>query len=105
MKVRALSGTGYLDNELSSEQSKEVLAHFGLAVHASNVLECAVLNALFVAEVATRIRDFKNKDEWELAYDRFFEKGFAQTFGALVRRARQCARFSDDMIETLEVCT
>jgi hypothetical protein len=104
VRVRPLSGTGYFDDALSVEQSKEVFAHFGLAVHASNVLEHAVLNAIFGVEIAANIRKFNSLEEWGQAYDKFFEKGFAQTFGKLVRRLSDLEVFSKDLVETLRIC-
>lgn len=104
MIVRPLSGTGYLDDALTIEQSKEVFANFGLAVHASNVLEYAVLNALFVVEVMAEIRSYKDEASWHAAYDTFFDRGFSQPFGTLLSRLKNCGKYSLDLIEMLEAC-
>lgn len=104
MIVRPLSGTGYSDDALLVEQSKEMFAHFGLAVHASNILETAVLNALFAAELGTRILTFRNREEWEGAYDAFYKNGLMQTFGKLVRRISAFPAFTQNLIDTLFVC-
>ncbi|MHA3842055.1 hypothetical protein ACX0GZ_12640 [Sphingomonas aestuarii] len=105
VKVRPFSATGYIDDSLSNEQSKEVMANFGLAVHASCVVEYAVLNALFMVEIFPRIRSYSNKAAWEQAYDEFYDEGFSQTFGKLVRRLKSSGKFSPDLSEILDACT
>jgi hypothetical protein len=104
LKVRLFPGTGALDDALTTEQSKEIFANFGLAVHASNVVEFAVLNALCTVELLAQIKSFRNREEWESAYDTFFEIGFAQTFGRLVRRIKDCGKYSTELVEMLESC-
>lgn len=104
MKVRAAIGVAELEGDLSDDQSKEIFAHFGLAVHASNVVECALLNALFTIEVVVKIRSYPDKASWEAAYDHFFETGFTQTFGKLVKRIQDSRKYSDDLISLLDTC-
>ena len=57
----------------SSEEAKELYAHFGLAFYCSSVLEHGVANAIFILELMDKGREVKTRQEWETLVDNQFE--------------------------------
>lgn len=104
MKARAATGSIDGSAELTTEESKEVFANFGLAIHVSNILEFAMLNALFAVELFPKMRSFESVDEWNGAFDQFYDHGYAQTFGNLLRNIKKSEEFPRHLLELLEVC-
>ena len=100
------TGTGQIElgQELSVDDSKEVFAAFGLAIHVANVLEFAMLNALFLDDVVPQLDRFKTPDSWADAYDTFFEKGYKLTFGDMVKTIATKGNLDKDSLETLQSC-
>ncbi|MEQ1539501.1 MAG: hypothetical protein ABL928_11295 [Sphingorhabdus sp.] len=93
-----------MDDRLTVEQSKEVFANLGLAVHASNVLEYASLHALFTVEMVSKMRSFSSAAAWEAAYDKFFDEGFSMPFGVIVKRIKATSEFSSELLDLLDTC-
>src|ERR1700720_658414 len=67
----------------SSEETKELYAHFGLAFYCSSVLEHGVANAIFILELMDKRTEVKTREEWETLVDNHFENSFAKTLGRL----------------------
>lgn len=89
-------------NELIPEaDSKEVFAHFGLAIHVANVLEHGVTNAVFVASLLPRIREFENAEVWGQAIDEHFQKLFSQTYGNIIRALEATNSYSKALLDQL----
>jgi hypothetical protein len=106
MRARLDIGTGNLTfgTEFSVEDSKEIFANFGLAIHVSNVLEASILHALFMYKIAPMRHQFGSIEEWDAAYDNFYETGFAKTFGNLIKEVCATNFLTDDEVETLKAC-
>jgi hypothetical protein len=105
MKARAGTNTGFvsLGDDLPIEASKELYANYGLAIYVANVLEYSIIYALFALELGPKYRQLKSQDEWDSAYDEFFERAFSITFGHLVNRLTSHAAVPAEMAETLKV--
>ena len=86
---------------VSSEEAKEVFAHFGLAIHFANVLEHGVVNAVFVASLLPRVREFKDNEEWGRAIASHFEQMFSMTYGNMIQELRKTRAYSKSLIELL----
>lgn len=87
---------------LEDEQAKEAFAHFGLAIHVSNILEHAIVNALLIFEMLPTMTSYKNSDEWSGAIDEFFDNKFSLTFGNLLKQLLAKGKLSGDLVEMLE---
>ena len=86
---------------IPEEDSKEVFAYFGLAIHVSNVLEHGVANAVFVARLLPNIRGYANSEAWSQAIDAHFEHMFSLTYGNMIRELEKTDSYSDVLIERL----
>jgi hypothetical protein len=101
------TGTGWIDIgiDLDVQESKEIFANFGLAIHVSNVLESAILHTLFLIELVPNRDQYPSTKFWTVAVDRFFDAGHQLTFGSLVRRIIDLDVLNADEVETLKACT
>jgi hypothetical protein len=101
------TGTGWIDLgiDLSVEESKEIFANFGLAIHVSNVLESAILNTIFLIELVPNRHQYPSAESWPEAVDHFFDVGHQLTLGNLVKRITDLDVLNADEVETLNDCT
>lgn len=81
-------------NEPTSDEAKELYAHFGLAFYCSSVLEHGVANALLVLDLLDGRGGAKTRSQWEALVDKHFDDSFAKTLGSLMR---QLARHRDSL--------
>ena len=98
MKLRAAYSGAGLSDTLDDADAKELFAHFGLAIHVANILEYGMLHALFILEMLPQVQDFKSTEAWGLAHDEFFEKGFKDTYGDLLKRLERTKKVSAEMM-------
>src|SRR5665213_2893893 len=73
-------------DEISTDECRELYAHFGLAFYCSNVLEHGIANALLILELMEGRAGAKNRVEWEALVDQHFEDSFEKTFGKIRQR-------------------
>ena len=101
--VRFTAGHAAFDavDLIPETESMEVFAHFGLAMHAANVLEHGVANAIFIAALLPRIREFRDADEWGEAIDAHFEQIFALTFGNMIKKLEKTGSYSAALLVQL----
>ena len=101
MKLTAGHAAFDASSLISVEESKEVFAHFGMAMHIANVLEHGVANAVFVAILLPKIREFKTAEAWSDAIDVHFERMFSLTYGNMIRELNGTRAYSDEIMEKL----
>ena len=90
-------------------QTRDVYAHFGLAIFLAQCLEHGIVNALIYAKLMPKeLKRYKrrhpppfDKTEFESRYDLFMEQNFDQTIGALVRLLRETTTVPADLDATL----
>ena len=70
-------------------------------MHVSNVQEHGVANAIFVATLLPKIRQYANGDSWGDAIDAHFEKMFTLTFGNMIRELIDTGAYSKALVERL----
>ena len=78
-------------------QTREVYAHFGLAIYLAQCLEHGIVNALLYAKLMPKeLKRYKrrrplpfDRTGFESRFDLFMEQNFDQTIGALVRLLRE----------------
>ena len=75
-----------MSGEPTSDEAKELYAHFGLAFYCSSVLEHGVANAILALELLNGRGGAKSRAEWESLVDKHFEDSFAKTLGRLIRQ-------------------
>ena len=102
MKFTAGYSAFEVEDLLEDEQAKEAFAHFGLAIHVSNILEHAVVNALLIFELLPTITSFNDRADWSIAVDKFFDEKFSFTFGTLLKQLLGKDELSSDLVEMLE---
>jgi len=86
---------------IPEEESKDVFAYFGLAIHVANVLEHGVANGVFVASLLPRIQEFANNAVWGQAIDDLFERLFALTYGNMIRELEATKSYSQTLLDQL----
>jgi hypothetical protein len=101
VKLRAGYSGAELTGAFDDDDAKELFAYFGLAIHVANILEYGVLQALFVLDMLPRVREFESAEQWGKAHDEFFDEGFKQTYGNLLKRLDKSAEISTDMMSML----
>ena len=80
-------------------QTRDVYAHFGLAIYLAQCLEHGIVNALLYAKLMPKeLKRYKrhrplpfDRTGFESRFDLFMEQNFDQTIGALVRLLRETA--------------
>jgi hypothetical protein len=66
-------------------QSKEVYAHFGLAIYLAQCLEHGLVNAFFFIDLMpNRLNLATNQVEWETVVETFMEAKFRLTLGRMI---------------------
>jgi hypothetical protein len=73
-------------DEPSTDEVKDVYAHFGLAYYSSSVLEHEIANAIFTLELLEARVGVKTQEEWGAVVDTHFEESFEKTLGKLKTR-------------------
>src|SRR5665213_671449 len=73
-------------DEISTDECRELYAHFGLAFYCSNVLEHGIAHALLILELMEGRAGAKNRVEQLALVDQHFEDSFEKTFGNLRQR-------------------
>jgi hypothetical protein len=63
-------------DEPSTDEVKDVYAHFGLAYYSSSVLEHGIANAIFTLELLEARVGVKTQEEWGAVVDKHFEESF-----------------------------
>ena len=86
---------------IPEEDSKEVFAYFGLAIHVSNVLEHGVANAVFVARLLPNVRGYASNEDWGRAIDGHFDHMFSLTYGNMIRELEKAEAYSSSLVERL----
>ena len=92
-----------LNHDIDSEQIKETFARFGLAIYTLSVLETGLVHALLEIDFLTQVYlEYRETDEkgfdrqkYEIEFDAFMVKHFAQTMGSIIKRVAQLADFDD----------
>jgi hypothetical protein len=94
-------------DEPTSEEAKELYAHFGLTFYCSSVLEHGVANAIFILEIMEKRGEVNTWQEWETLVDNHFENSFAQTLGRLknqlIRHKEQSSALTG-VVDDLDKC-
>jgi hypothetical protein len=86
-----------------SDQTRDVYAHFGLAVYLAQCLEQSIfLHLMFVDHFPQAIGKHKSRGEWITAFDSFESRELSQTLGKLVRRLKEAGQPTDTIRNLLE---
>ena len=73
-----------------SEHCREVYAHFGLAIYASQCLEQAMIHLIvFLDHFPAATANYRSKDIWEEEFDDFFKTETNRTMGQLLGRLQK----------------
>lgn len=75
-------------------QIREVYSRFGLAMFTAQVLEHGLVNALLVLRLLPTMADFANQMSWDAAFDRFYDRELAKTFGNMIRALEETEAIS-----------
>jgi|GEM_PF-478937 len=85
---------GYETNETmkgdtSSEQGKDIFAHFGLAIYQTQLLEHSIVNVLSFLDPSLSQRKLtKSATEWDDLVDSFFSSKFKLTLGKMINELK-----------------
>lgn len=86
-----------------SEQTRDVYAHFGLAVYLAQCLEQSIfLHLMFVDHFPKATGIHKSREEWVSSFDSFESRELSQTLGKLVRRLKEAGQPTDTIRIQLE---
>src|SRR5690554_5485570 len=86
----------------TSEQTRDVYAHFGLAMYLAQCLEHGIANALVFADlIPKRAKHPSSREQWHGDFDAFMESKFQATLGRLVGQLREVASLDSQLEETL----
>lgn len=81
-----------------SDQTRDVYAHFGLAVYLAQCLEQSIfIHLVFVDHFPQALRKHKFQEEWAAAFDSFESRELSQTLGKLVRRLQEAGQPTDSI--------
>ncbi len=87
-----------------NEHTKDVYAHFGLAVYFSQALEHGLVNALVFADlIPSRGPAVKSREQWEKAFDSFMDGHFRTTLGRMIRSLQLVVTVPADLESVLRV--
>jgi hypothetical protein len=78
-----------------NEQTRDVYAHYGLAMHLAQILEHGIVNALIVLKLPDREK--YTRDD----VDEFMEGRFAKTLGTLLKHLKSEVALPEDLEATL----
>lgn len=82
-------------------QIREVYSRFGLAMFQAQVLEHGIVNALLVLRLMPTMNDYSDRQDWEAAFDRFYDVELSKTFGNMLKALQLLEDFPPDLIERL----
>ena len=88
-----------------SEQTREVYAHFGLAVYLAQCLEQSIFqHLLFFDHMPKALATYTTFESWTKDFDRYEAQELGQTMGKLIRRLREVGQPPDALEPLLEEC-
>jgi hypothetical protein len=86
-----------------SDQTRDVYAHFGLAVYLAQCLEQSIfLHLMFVDHFPKAISKHWSREEWAAAFDSFESRELSQTLGKLIRRLKEAGQPTESIRTRLE---
>src|SRR5438270_10417905 len=91
----------------TTEEAKELYAHFGLAYCCYSVLEHGIANAIFILELMEGRGGAKTQEEWETIVDQHYEESFEKTLAKLkshLARHQQRSLTLSSVIPDLDSC-
>jgi hypothetical protein len=87
-----------------NEHTKNVYAHFGLAVYFSQVREHGLVNTLLFADLLpSRAPAVKTRGQWEKAFDSFMDDHFRTTLGRMIQSLQSAVAVPVDLESLLRV--
>lgn len=81
-----------------SEQTRDVYAHFGLAMYWAQCLEQSIFqHLLFFDHFPKAITAYTTPENWKKDFDKYEARELAQTFGKLIHRLREAGQPTDNI--------
>ena len=92
-----------MDSE--SYQSREVYAHYGLAMYWAQCVEQAIFLNLVFFDLYSKIgKTIKRKKEWEETYDAYEKDELRKTMGRLIEKLKKEGKSTNEVQGLLEAC-
>lgn len=85
-----------MTDQEESDQTRDVYAHFGLALYLAQCLEQSIFqHLLFVDHFPRALAAHKTHEEWIGAFDAYEARELGQTLGKLIRRWKEVGQPTD----------
>jgi len=82
--------------------TKEVYAHFGLAIYEAQVLEHGIVNSLVYCDlIPSKAKAVNTKEEWASLFDAFMDSHFETTLGRMIKALKTVFPITLELEENL----